>query len=355
MQSRRCIAGYDRASQFCLSRPNFKPILWGGNKTFCDVPPDTRLSPCGLNALWIAYDEYRLSYLPDEAVLAQRANRVRKQSLFPSPLEVASENTVELFRETPQATILTRHRKQLEAQQNPLLTPIDTSQEQIAGEKGSTTSLTVGVGMLNDLAGADPNILEKDRMNLYNSTSSTTMTSSSASKERETKNTNDENSEKEDCQLLNQFSHQWTDTRLKELASKITETGNDADADFEVKSLRKLLNISRRRNDSSQGFDNLPLEFNKTSDGMKKLKSLLSACQTKEIRPHTQTAASKLGGGVDGKSLPFRKLISIQSSPDDLLDTYQQRFVYPRETAIISRHEKDNNAVPWLVMEIQNP
>eukprot|EP00380_Ascogregarina_taiwanensis_P027990 284815242_6 len=56
------LSGFDTAGQFCNARPNFHPSLFNGNglKSFCDLPRATKVSPCGLNALWSSRDQFAL-------------------------------------------------------------------------------------------------------------------------------------------------------------------------------------------------------------------------------------------------------------------------------------------------------
>lgn len=300
------------------------------------------LHPCGLNALWIGYDEFSLSHISDEIALEANKNVTKKGFLTQAPLVPTDQGGITLTNGLMHATILRRKRQRLKAPKA-RLTPVSSSQEEISDESGSTTSVVLSLGTLKDMLGLSSNLLEEIKDDVQNLTTSE-MLSRNETQAREFKNLTEENSTKiPDCLLLDRLRSRWSGDGLKVLARKIQR--NEAD-DQEVKLLWRLLGAMKRRSDGGPeetgDIEYGENDINKLKD---KLEPLFQTCMEKETQPHSHKSIN--ANLSKAQKTNVLRPIEIKSSTNELLDSYQQKETYPRETAVIMKHQQDGGKMTW--------
>lgn len=353
-------SGLTNAKQFCAVRPFFHPPLLPYNTTFCDLPPETRLEPCGMNALWTTFDTYSIKSKKKRVSEPETGSTKQKKSgrFYQVVATVLKRNMSLRVEDVIRADAGLRMEEEK-------LGPEDA-------KSSSTTSIILGLETLRDILGWDVELEEqvKDQLNKSNGGSPISSTdkpesgdSGDATQNKDLSTTDSNDMFKTHAAAVARRSeleelkeHLATSVNLRRLAAQIERR------ELPSEQVRMLLRVLQIVADHGKTSVNTSSSSSSEAGWRPIVRALLDVVQQKPVDRRVPTISvakarnisshyslsKELDDAESSGSVEEDQDIPLRYTPEIVLSPYQRQVSYPKETQTIQEVYARSSAVPWL-------
>lgn len=365
--------GMTTAGQFCAVRPLFQPPLFPSNQTFCDLPADTPLEPCGMNALWTNFDAYTLTKTLTSVTDPTNDGVEVPKRIFTVLKRTVRAHTEDIIRTSPRLAI-----------EEERLGPDE--------EKSTTTSIVLGLQTLKDLLGWNDALAQRVKKELRRQRTpppKDTLASSeknpvpsqwynpqdqARSAHPETGSTTVEQQQVAtqnyvDMGLEELHQHLKTADALNNLAQRIQKNQLSPSQEQLLSHVINIINQSDEDNKSATQEEGWRPIVRTLGDILRQSNSQTSLADASEqgqpnhpvqmgeptariISPHrpwvNDNANAFENDAVLSQVDQTERNIVVHSSPEILLSQYQRQVTYPLETSTITQAYERTKATPWM-------